>query len=97
MQLNTLYTLKNDEKMHKYLRENSEWYKLLNRNPSYYEMFKNAMKKKYRLGITDRISDAIDNIDLISSVIEAVKWWKSNQNPQKANRSLFLFDIYQST
>ena len=73
MELNLLYELYKDEKMHKYLRENSEWYKELNRNPNNYQKFIKAMKKKYRLGITDKISDTIDNIDLISTVIQTIK------------------------
>lgn len=73
MQLITLYALKSDEKMHKFLRENTEWYKLLNRNASNYKTFVKVMKKKYKLNPTDKISSALDNLDLISSVIETVK------------------------
>lgn len=67
------YNLFNDAKMHQYLKENSEWYKLLNRDIKNYDIFKKAIKKQYRLGITDKISDTIDNIDLISTVIQTLK------------------------
>lgn len=73
MLLPVLYELKKDDKMHKYLRENSEWYKELNRNPSSYKNFVKAMRKKYHLNVTDKISDTIDNIDLISTVIQTIK------------------------
>ena len=73
MQLNTLYKLKQDEKMHKFLRENSNWYKLLNRSDKNYTFFVKEMKKKYRLNPADKISDAIDNFDLITSVIQSIK------------------------
>jgi len=73
MQLITLYALKNDEKMHKFLRENSEWYKYLNRNPLSYQDFVKSMKKKYKLNPTDKISSTLDNIDLISTVIQTLK------------------------
>lgn len=73
MQLITLFALKKDTKMHAYLKENSEWYKLLNRSASNYDTYIKAMKKKYRLNITDKISDTIDNIDIITGVINAVK------------------------
>ncbi len=59
--------------MHAFLRENSEWYKALNRNASNYKTFVSAMKKKYKLNPTDKISGALDNLDLISTVIETVK------------------------
>lgn len=67
------YKIYRDPKFHKYLLENSEWYKLLNRNPNNYEAFIEAMKIKYRLRITDKISDTIDNIDLISNVLNTIK------------------------
>lgn len=73
MQLLTLYALKNDEKMHQYLHENSDWYKYLNRNPKNYTNFVQAMRKQYKLTPTDKISSTLDNIDLISSVIQTIK------------------------
>ncbi len=73
MQLSTLFELKSDEKMHALLRENSNWYKYLNRSPENYMVFVKSMKKKYRLNKTDKISDALDNIDLISTVIQTLK------------------------
>ena len=73
MQLKILYALKQDVKMHSYLKENSEWYKLLNRNANNYDAYIKAMKKKYRLNVTDKISDTIDNIDMIASIINTVK------------------------
>ena len=73
MQLTTFYALKKDAKMHGYLRENSEWYKLLNRNPMNYDAYIKAMKKKYRLNVTDKISDTIENIDIITSIINSIK------------------------
>ncbi len=73
MQLITLYALKSDATMHKYLRENSDWYKYLNRSPKNYKDFVQAMKKKYKLNTTDKISASLDNLDLITSVISTVK------------------------
>lgn len=73
MQLITMYALKEDEKMHEFLHENSEWYKQLNRNSQNYRIFVKAMKKQYKLNPTDKVSAALDNVDLISSVIETLK------------------------
>lgn len=73
MQLATLYALKNDVKMRNFLHENSDWYKHLNRDASNYQKFIKTMKKQYKLNPTDKISSALDNIDLISTVIQTIK------------------------
>ena len=73
MQLNVLLELKKDEKMWELLKDNSYWYKELNRHPESIKQYKNDMKAKYHLRPTDKISDAIDNIDLISNVLNALK------------------------
>ena len=39
MDLNTQMKLKENPKMYQYLKENSEWYKDLNRNPANYDKF----------------------------------------------------------
>lgn len=73
MEKQVQYELYKDTKMHKYLLENSVWYKNLNRNPNNYKDFVYNMRIKYRLNLPDKISDAIDNIDLISSIITNIK------------------------
>ena len=73
MQVSVLLELKKNPKMWDLLKENSYWYKELNRNPLSVKSYFNDMKAKYHLRTTDKISDAIDNIDLISNVISALK------------------------
>lgn len=73
MQVNVLMELKKDPKMWELLKANSYWVKELNRNPLSVKRFREDMKRKYRLRTTDKISDAIDNIDLISNVLKALK------------------------
>ena len=73
MQLELQMMLKKDEKMAHLLKENSYWYKQLNRNPANYKDFVKDMKEKYHLRATDKISDAIDNIDLINTVLQTLK------------------------
>ena len=73
MQLITIYSLKSDEKINRFLKENSELFKNLNRNSVNFHTFVKAMKKQYKLNPTDKISGALDNLDLISTVIETVK------------------------
>ena len=73
MQLSVLMELKKDKKMEELFKYNSYWYKELNRNPSSIKLYKEDMKNKYKLRATDKISDAIDNIDIISNVLSALK------------------------
>ncbi len=73
MQVNALMDLKKDGKMYDLLKYNSYWLKDLNRNPLNIKNYKAQMKVKYRLRATDKISDAIDNIDIISNVLSALK------------------------
>lgn len=73
MQLDLIMKIKNDKKMYELLKLNSYWIKDLNRNPNNYKKFVAEMKAKYRLRTSDKISDAIDNIDLITAVLDNLK------------------------
>ena len=73
MQMRVLLEIKKDKKMWDLLKINSYWVKDLNRDSSSIKRFKEDMKVKYKLRTTDKISDAIDNIDLISNVLSALK------------------------
>lgn len=65
--------LNEDKKMAEFLKQNSYWYKDLNRNSDNYKNFVTAMKDKYHLKMTDKLSDAIDNIDIISGILDTLK------------------------
>lgn len=71
--MRVLLELKKDKKMWDLLKLNSYWIKDLNRDSNNVRKFKEDMKVKYKLRTTDKISDAIDNIDLISNVLGALK------------------------
>ena len=73
MQLELQMKLNQNEKMAKLLKDNSYWYKELNRNPDSYKNFVKEMKEKYRMRATDKVSDAIDNIDIINSILQTLK------------------------
>lgn len=66
-----LFKIKENKKDYEYFKKNSYWIKELNRNNNYKE-FKTFIKEKYHLFITDKISNTIDNIDLISNVINVL-------------------------
>ena len=73
MKLELIQKIKNDKKMYDLLKLNSYWIKDLNRDPNNYKRFVSEMKIKYKLRTTDRISDAIDNIDLITGILDTLK------------------------
>ncbi len=65
--------LKNNPKMYEILKQNSYYIKQLNRDPNFYKIFLRDMKEKYKLRPTDKINEVIDNIDLISNILETLK------------------------
>ena len=73
MQAETRKLLHEDPKMAGYLKQNSQWYKHLNRDPNNYEEFKKQMKDKYKTNITDKIESAIDNIDIVTGILNVLK------------------------
>ena len=65
--------LNEDKNFRKYLDENSNHIKYLNRDPTYYKEFMRQMKELYKERPTDKINDAINTINVVSSIIETIK------------------------
>lgn len=74
MQKSLQIKLNENPKMKEYLKLNSNWYKDLNRSVTNYKNFEQTMKDIYKLRTTDKINDALENIDLISSVLNVIKY-----------------------
>ena len=55
------------------LKENSYFFKELNRGNISYKQFSDAMKEKYKERTTDKMDKLVDNIELISSVLNVLK------------------------
>lgn len=73
MNKEVLSKIKEDPKFHTFLRQNSEWYKTLNRDPSTYNDFIKSMKEKYKLRTIDKIDNVITSVDLITKILDASK------------------------
>lgn len=69
MDLITQYKLKQNPIYIKYLRENSYWYKHLNRDPNLFTKFEEEVKEKYKLRPIDRISKTLDLIETLETII----------------------------
>ena len=73
MNLYTINKIKTDPNIYKYLRENSSWYKKLNRNPNSIKYLEEEMKKEYKLTTIDKIENLSRNINLISTFFDVLK------------------------
>lgn len=70
MNLNIQYNIKSDINKIRFLRENSYWYKYLNRNSNYLTEFNNEMKIKYKQTSKDKLDRFTKNIDKVSQLID---------------------------
>lgn len=61
-----------DENLLRYLRENSGWYKRLNRNESLENMV-NEMKERYGLRFRDKVDKIGTGIDIINVFMNVTK------------------------
>ena len=73
MEVSLALKLKENEKLHRYLKEHSYYYIKLNRNPKYYDELLSEYKKYNRSNHFDKINNAIDNAELISNVIKMME------------------------
>lgn len=73
MILNIQFKIKNNINYQRYIRENSYWYKILNRNPLMFKQFEEEVKTTYHLRTSDKISRTLDTIELIQNVVSTLK------------------------
>ena len=73
MKLETIIKIKDNPMLQKYLRENSYWYKLLNRNPLLINKMKDDMKKAYKMTFEDKIDDLNDKMNLVKTFMDTIK------------------------
>ena len=57
----------------KYLRYNSYWYKILNRDSNRINDFIKEYKERNKLRVTDKIENAMDKLDLITKFINVLR------------------------
>ncbi len=70
MERHIVEKLINNPKLFDHFLHHSYWIKELNRNPNSFSIFDRQMKEVYKERITDRVNDAIDGIDLVSSLLD---------------------------
>ena len=73
MQVEARLNIKSNPNLYRYLRENSYWYKYLNRSPLSLKEMEEEMKEKYRLRPTDRLENVSNTIKMIESFLEVMR------------------------
>lgn len=73
MTLELQFKIKNNPNYLRYLREHSQWYKELNRNPNIFPLFEEKVKEEYKLRPSDRFEKVIDTIGMLQTVLSTLK------------------------
>ena len=73
MQLYYQLSFQNSQKDYIHLKENSYYIKDFNRGTIDFKKFQENMKIVYKERMTDKINNVVENIDLISSVLNVLK------------------------
>ena len=73
MSLDIQFKIKNNPYYIQYLRENSYWYKILNRTPESFKEFEGKAKEYFSLRPTDKIQKMLQNIEMIQSIVSTLK------------------------
>lgn len=70
MNLYVQHSLKSNFNNIKFLRENSHWYKYLNRSSNYFVEFEKEMRVKYKLTPKDKFDRFTESIDKVSKFMD---------------------------
>ena len=73
MRIDIQYKIKENEYYLRYLRENSHWYKFLNRTPNNFRDFSEEAKHVYKLTRADRISKTLETIEMMEIILSTLK------------------------
>lgn len=56
-----------------YLKENSNWVKVLRRHPEKYNDFVKYVKERYKIRVQDKVNNAINSMGVLSEVLSSIK------------------------
>lgn len=73
MNVKIQFMLDNSPLLKRFLREHSNYYKNIIRNPSYINTIIELMKKEYKLTLPDKLTRIKDNIGMISGLMDVIK------------------------
>ena len=70
MNIETQVKIRNNPNLYHYLRENSWWYKELNRHPEVIKELDQEMRSYYKLNLSDRIDKISQRIEMIRTFMD---------------------------
>lgn len=73
MDIRTQIIIRSNPNIYRFLREESYWYKYLNRNPNSIRDLEKSMKNKYKLTTEDRLEKVGNSISLLHSFMNVLK------------------------
>ena len=73
MTLDIQFKIRSNPNYVKFVREHSEWYKILSRHPEMFKNFEEEVKTVYKLRSTDKIAKTLDTIELVQNLLTAFK------------------------
>ena len=74
MRFDVQMKLKSNPLYMKFIRENSKWYKILNRNPERFDEMVEEMKDKYHMRFTDKVNNIVDSVDLVTKIFKVTSY-----------------------
>ena len=73
MQLPIKIIIEQNPDLRRYLKENSYWYKYLNRDGKYIKLMNEEMKKKYGLNSNYKLEKINNNMTLVREMLKILK------------------------
>ena len=73
MDIKTQLIIRSNPNIYRFLREESYWYKYLNRDPNSIKEIEKAMKTKYKLTAEDRLEKLNRSMGLIHNFMSVLK------------------------
>ncbi len=73
MDIKTQIIVRSNPNIYRFLREESYWYKYLNRDPNSIKDLEKAMKAKYKLTTEDKLEKLNQSMNLIHSFMDVLK------------------------
>ena len=73
MRIDTLIRIRNNPYFYNYLRVNSSWYKLINRDINNLKLMEIELKDYYKLNFSDKLNDLNQKISMIRTLMDIMK------------------------